>query len=60
MRTGHSTKCFMPLRGMGARLAPWGVFVDRSVAVVLLWFSVACFRCRSFVDVSLYVCLYYF
>ena len=28
--------------------------------IVLLWFSVACFWCQSFGDVSLYVCSYYF
>ena len=31
-----------------------------SKAVVLLWFSVACFWCQSFGDVSSYVCSYYF
>ena len=30
-------------------------FTDR-----LLWFSVACFWCQSFDDVSPYVCSYYF
>ena len=29
-------------------------------AVVLLWFSVACFWCQSFGEVSPYVCSYYF
>ena len=33
---------------------------DRSKAVVLLWFSVACFWCQSFGDVSPHVCSYYF
>ena len=33
---------------------------DRSKAVVLLWFFVACFWCKSFGDVSPYVYLYYF
>ena len=31
-----------------------------SKAVVLLWFSVACFWCQSFGDVSPYVCSYHF
>ena len=31
-----------------------------SKAVVLLWFSVACFWCQSFGDVSAYMCSYYF
>ena len=35
-------------------------FHYRSKAVVLLWFSVACFWCQSFGDVSPYVCSYYF
>ena len=26
----------------------------------MLWFSVSCFWCQSFGDVSPYVCLYYF
>ena len=26
----------------------------------MLWFSIACFCCQSFGDVSSYVCLYYF
>ena len=30
------------------------------LTVVLLWFSVACFWCQSFCDVSPYVCSYYF
>ena len=33
---------------------------DRSKAVVLMWFSVACFWCQSFGDVSPYVCSLYF
>ena len=33
---------------------------DRFKAVVLLWFSVACFWCQSFGDVSPYVCSYDF
>ena len=33
---------------------------DRYKAVVLLWFSVAWFGCQYFVDVSSYVCSYYF
>ena len=33
---------------------------DRSKTVVLLWFSVACFWCQRFDDVSPYVCSYYF
>ena len=31
-----------------------------SKAVVLLWFSVACFWCQSFGNVSSYRCSYYF
>ena len=40
--------------------SPQYFITDRSKAVVLLWFSVACFWCQSFGDVSPYVCLYYF
>ena len=40
--------------------APKLFITDRSKAVVLLWFSVACVSCQSFGDVSLYVCSYYF
>ena len=43
---------FKNLHGLGTR---WFV-ADRSGAVVLLWLSVACFWCRSFDDVSYYVC----
>ena len=32
---------------------------DRSKAVVLFWFSVACFWCQSFGGVSPYVCSYF-
>ena len=31
---------------------------DRSRAVVLLWFSVTCFWCQSFGDVSHYMCVH--
>ena len=31
---------------------------DRSKAIILLWFSVTCFWCQSFGDVSPYVCSY--
>ena len=40
--------------------APSYSFSDRSKAVVLLYFSVACFWRQSFGDVSPYVCSYYF
>ena len=43
---------FKNSHGLGTR---WFV-ADRSGAVVLLWFSVACFWCRSFDDISHYVC----
>ena len=36
------------------------LITDSSKAVVLLWFSVACLWCKSFSDVSPYVCSYYF
>ena len=39
---------------------PQYFITDGSEAVVVLWFSVACFGCQSFCDVSLYVCLSYF
>ena len=29
---------------------------DRSKVVVLLWFTVACFWCQCFDDITLYVC----
>ena len=35
------------------------LITDRSKAVVMLWFSVVCFWCQSFGDVSPYVCSYY-
>ena len=34
--------------------------VDRSKAVVLLWFSVACFWCQSFGGIKPYVSSYHF
>ena len=34
--------------------------IDRSNAVALLWFSVTCFWCQNFGDVSPYTCSYYF
>ena len=34
--------------------------IPRRLAVVLLWFSVACFWCLSFGHFSPYVCSYYF
>ena len=40
--------------------APQLFITDRSKAVVLLRFSVACFWCQSFGDVSPYVCSYFF
>ena len=43
---------FKNLHGLGTR---WFV-ADRSGAVVLLWFSVACFWCRNFGDNLHYVC----
>ena len=38
----------------------YSIMADRSKAVVLLWFSVACFWCQRFCDVPPYVCSYYF
>ena len=65
MQTEQPTKCFVPLQKLRARLAPLNMFkplfiTARSKAVVLLWFSVACFWCQSFGDVSPYVYSYYF
>ena len=68
MRTEQQTKCFVPLQKLRAWLVPLNMlkrpsnnFIsDRSKAVVLLWFSVACFWCQSFGDVSPYVCSNYF
>ena len=40
--------------------APQKSITDRSKVVILLWFSVACFWCQRFGDVSLYVCSYYY
>ena len=33
---------------------------NNSKAIVLLWFSVACFWCQCFGDVSPYICQYHF
>ena len=64
MRTEQPTNCFVPLRGLGERLAPWGIF---GPPVVRRWpfrgggfVVIACFWCQSLGDVSLYVCSYYF
>ena len=52
MRTEQSTKCFVPLQKLRVRLAPENMFnprpsnSDRLKAVVLLWFSFACFGVR--------------
>ena len=57
----------MGTRGMNPKTFSVGsVFVvqiiptDSSKAEVLFWFSVVCFWCLSFGDVSPYVCSYYF
>ena len=66
MRTEQPTKCLYHFRNYGlgcARiicLSPQEFITDRSNAVVLLWFSVACFWCQSFDDFSSYVCSFYF
>ena len=59
MRTKQPPTCFVPLQKLWARLAPQFI-TDRSKAVVLLWFSFACFWYQSFGDVSPYVFSYYF
>ena len=53
-----------PKEPMKLGMQYWGTQVlqgfEEHVAIVLLWFSVACFWCQSFGDVSPYVCSYYF
>ena len=62
MRTEHPTKCFVTLQKLRlscarkTSLSPQSLITPSSKAVVLLWFSVVCYLCQSFGDVSPYVC----
>ena len=62
MRTEQPTKCLVPLQKLGARLTPLHLFKpspSNQLLTVLLCFSVACFWCQSFGDVSPYMCSYF-
>ena len=54
MRTERPTKCFVPGEGVHVKLVKVSQYfiTDRSKAVVFLCFSVACFWCQSFGDVT--------
>ena len=64
MQTEQPTEGFVPLKKPGVRLCrktslSLQLFItDRSMSVVLLWFSVARFWCQSFGDVLPYGCSY--
>ena len=59
MRTEQLTKCFTSSVTEGEATSPV-IHCKLTKAVVLLWFSVACFLCQGFGDVSPYVCSYHF
>ena len=64
MQTEQPTKCFEPLQKLGRGWlrktcsSPEWCVAGRSRALVLLWFSVACFWCQSLGDVSHLMCVH--